>query len=75
MGKIVGGIKYKLQKEMLKMSKCEWVHKKNERMLKKKQKKKQEGERNGGRGAPDRLKQASAGKAVFAEREERTCQE
>ncbi len=36
MGKIVGGIKYKLQKEMLKMRKCEWVHKKNERMLKKK---------------------------------------
>ncbi len=70
MGEIVGGIKYKLQKEMLKMRKCEWVHKKNERMLKKK-----EGERNGGRGAPDRLKQASAGKAVFAEREERTCQE
>lgn len=71
MGKIVGGIKYKLQKEMFKFRNCEWVHKKNERM----QRKHEEEERNGGRGAPDRLEQASAGKAVFAEREERTCQE
>jgi len=57
----MGEIKYKVQKYILQKWESEWEHKKSERMLKKiKMRRKKRG-----REAPDRLEQASAGKAVF----------